>query len=64
MQRPVPARRHDPSMQNFIYKDQTNPAERLKDEQTVERLARKVREVFSSITTLRNPTSRPVKGRG
>jgi hypothetical protein len=47
--RPVPARRHDPSMQNFIYKDQTNPAERLKDEQTVERLARRVRDAVDSI---------------
>jgi hypothetical protein len=53
MQRPVPARRHDPSMQNFIYKDQGNPAERLKDEQTVERLARKGREALNSI--VRNP---------
>jgi hypothetical protein len=36
-------------MQNFIYKDQTNPAERLKDEQTVERLARGVRDAVDSI---------------
>ena len=48
--RAVPARRNDPAMQNFIYKGQTNPTERRKDEETVERLARKVRRALSSIT--------------
>jgi hypothetical protein len=46
MPRPVPARRHDPNMQNFIYKGKTDPATRRKDEETVARLARKVRETL------------------
>jgi hypothetical protein len=44
MVRAVPARRHDPSMQNFIYKGKTSPAERRKDEEQVARLAQKVRD--------------------
>jgi hypothetical protein len=44
MIRKVPARRHNPEMQNFIYKTKTDPATRRKDEETVTRLARKVRE--------------------
>jgi hypothetical protein len=33
-------------MQNFIYKAKTDPATRRKDEETVARLARKVRETL------------------
>ena len=44
MARAVPAKRHDPSMQNFIYKGKTSPSERRKDEEQVARLAQKVRE--------------------
>jgi hypothetical protein len=44
MAREVPARRHDPKMQNFIYKGNSDPATRRKDEEEVARLAQKVRD--------------------
>jgi hypothetical protein len=48
MPRAVPARRHDPRMQNFIYKGKTDPTDRRKDEERVALLARKVREALGS----------------
>ena len=47
MTRAVPARRHDPNMQNFIYKGKTDPSARRRDEEQVARLARKVRETLA-----------------
>jgi|KBSMisStandDraft_5_1062788.scaffolds.fasta_scaffold3196430_2 hypothetical protein len=44
MAREVPARRHNPKMQNFIYKGNSDPATRRKDAEEVARLAQKVRE--------------------
>jgi hypothetical protein len=46
MAREVPARRHNPNMQNFIYKGKTDPSARRKDEAQVARLARQVRETL------------------
>jgi predicted ATP-grasp superfamily ATP-dependent carboligase len=46
MTRAVPARRHDPNMQNFIYKGKTDPSARRRDEEQVARLAQKVRETL------------------
>jgi hypothetical protein len=47
MTRAVPARRHDPNMQNFIYKGKTDPSARRRDEEQVARLAQKVRETLA-----------------
>jgi hypothetical protein len=44
MAREVPARRHDPNMQNFIYKRTTDPAVRRREEEQVARIAQKLRE--------------------
>ncbi|MDQ6673917.1 MAG: hypothetical protein M3069_24765 [Chloroflexota bacterium] len=49
MVRAVPARRHNPNMQNFIYKGKTDSSARRKDEQQVARLAQRVRETLGVI---------------
>ncbi len=49
MVRAVPARRHNPNMQNFIYKGKTDSSARRKDEEQLTRLARKVRETSGPI---------------
>jgi hypothetical protein len=45
--RPVPARRHDSTLQNFIYKGEVDPATRRKDQELVARVARRVRKAVS-----------------
>ena len=45
---PVPRRRHDPSLQNFIYKGDASPEERRKDEERLYRIAEKVRQALEA----------------
>ncbi len=47
--RPVPARRHDPSLQNFVYKGNADPATRRKDQELVTRVARRVRKAGEAL---------------
>jgi predicted ATP-grasp superfamily ATP-dependent carboligase len=49
MVRAVPARRHDPNMQNFIYKGKIDPPARRKDEEQVARLAQRVRQALGLV---------------
>jgi hypothetical protein len=49
--RPVPARRHDPALQNFVYKGDVDTATNRKDRARVAQLASKVRAMLAGERT-------------